>query len=117
MALKSRLVFPVVVCAALSMAMWFAIGKAARLHPRRITETAIVTMEGARVSSVFEGSSPDPRNDLRRIPNHAPPVIRCSARVNRTLLDRIKGFFEPSVFADGSCPTTRCGSDHYVNFR
>ncbi len=117
MTLKNRAVIAVGAWISLSLIIWFIINsrRSTSGHVHRITETAIVTIGGFRLVSVFDGSTRDPRNDLRRLPSPPRTVVRCSTGVKTTLFGRIKEFFELRVLADGSCSMTACGGQQYVD--
>jgi hypothetical protein len=114
--IKRRFVFRLFACTFLSLAAWVAIIHGhKRTHPRRIAETAIVTSDGIRLSSVFDGMNPDPRNQIKGMSSHTPTIIRCSALAKTTLFDKVTGFLEPSVLAQGGCSNTPCGGQNYIH--
>ena len=72
------------------------------LRPAKtISRSTFRDMAGLPINSVFLGSLPDARNDLKEFVIPAATVIRCLPE-NRTLLDRFKAWFEPSVYAQGA---------------
>jgi hypothetical protein len=97
------------VCASLGLVTWLSLSSH---RPRRIPETSVVTIDGVRLSSVFEGLRRDPQYDLRNIPVHNATVIRCPAQV-RTWLDKVKALLVPSAYASGNCPNTPCAGQNY----
>jgi hypothetical protein len=99
------------VCACLALATWLSINSH---RPRGISETSALTMDGARLSSVFEGLRPDPQYGLRKIPVHNATVIRCPAQA-RTWVEKVKAFLVQSAYASGNCPNTPCGGKNYQN--
>ena len=109
MTLKRRLIGVVGLCTSLGLVVWLSVNwhKA-----RRVSETSLVTMDGLRLSSVFEGSRRDPRYDLKNIPRYSRTVIRCPAQT-RTWLDKVTAFLDPSAYASANCPTTLCGGQNY----
>lgn len=100
------------VCAGLGAATWVATEHASFRHRARIKTTTIVAMDGRRLASVFDGSLPDPRYDLKLIPVPAPGA-NCTAPP-RTLLEKVRAFFQPVALAQG-CPSTRCGGEYDIN--
>jgi len=108
---KKNLVIGIGLCTCLSLSVWTVAG---RLNaPRRITETAVFTMDGIQLASIFEGLSPDPLYDIKTMPSRTPTVIPCAPET-RTVLDKLKSWFQPSAFAQGSCPNTPCGGQYYL---
>jgi hypothetical protein len=91
--------------------MWLSVNSH---RPRRISETAVLNIDGTRLSSVFEGLRPDPQYDLKNIPVHNATVIRCPAQA-RSWIDRVKAFVVPSAYASANCPVTPCGGKYYEN--
>ena len=107
-----------ILLAALSTGMCLTTGTIIKRNlgrPRRITQIAILTSSGVRLSSIFEGLSTDPRYDLKNIPTSTPTMVACPSPANLTLLDRIKNWFQPSAYASANCPTTACVGKQAIN--
>jgi hypothetical protein len=60
---KKNVVIGIEICTCLSLSVWTIVGRVE--SPRQITETAVFTMDGVQLTSLFEGLSPDPRYDLK----------------------------------------------------
>lgn len=97
MTLKWKFAIIIGLCTSLSVAAYFIINNSGR-SAGRVSRTTIVTMDGVRLPSVLEGSVPNARYDLKQIASHATPAIRCTSGGRMAWVDRIKEFFEPSVF-------------------
>jgi len=89
-------------------------------HPgaHRIRETTIVAASGQRLFSLFEGLSPDPRYDLKRIQKEAkvPPPPTCGAKPG--LLGRLRGLWGITAYAFVDTPVCQshmapCAGHHY----
>ena len=94
-------------------ASWITFGYKRFSGRHRVNTTAIVAIDGNRLSSVFQGSTPDPRYDLKRIPAQIPATIGCTP-VPKTPFERLRSWFQPVALAQGSCPTNSCGGENYV---
>jgi hypothetical protein len=109
---RARILLIAVLCAATSLALWTMIGTFAT-RPRAISNALIVTADGTRLSSLFEGLQADPRNDIKLMRIPAPTVIRCPP-AKTSLLDKTLSLLQPSAYAQGGCTNTACGSDWYT---
>jgi len=78
MTLKRESVIIAGLCTSLSIAAFIIINNSGR-SAGSISSTTVVTVDGVRLSSVFEGSRPNDRYDLKQIVNHATPAIRCTS--------------------------------------
>jgi hypothetical protein len=116
MARKTILAVAIAVSVSLFGTAWLAMRArvGTRVQRHGIAETSVLTALGNRLASVFDGLTPDPRYDLKRVVNPAPEVIRCPVG-ERTALGRIEQLFVPSVYAQGSCTATACGGEYYVD--
>lgn len=97
----------------LCAASWLAIQYKSPAERHRVSTTAIVATDGNRLSSVFQGSLPDPRYDLKRIPVRTPATIGCTP-VPKTPFERLRSWFQPVALAQGSCPSTACSGQNYT---
>ena len=93
---KKNLFIAIGICTSLSLSVWTIVDRAHA--PRRIAETAIFTMDGVRLASIFEGLSPNPLYDLKSMPSHTLTVIPCAPETT-TVLGIVKAWFQPTVFA------------------
>ncbi len=104
MVFKTRLIVAIGAVTGLGVGAWSIMNWNG--HPQRITETTILTADGVRLSTIFEGLSPDANYDLKNIPVDSAPVVSCSP--NNAFVERIKSWFQKTAYAQGSCTPTIC---------
>ena len=75
---------------------------------RHFASTVFMSERGLRLQGVFDGISPDPANDIDRIP--PPRIPSCPSTGVPALLKSFLGLFEKTVEAQGGGYTTGCGA-------
>lgn len=80
----------------------------------RVTHSTIITENGSKLRSVFDGSLPDPGNDLAQLPSGPRLIARCTSLSKALAGSALARAFRQSVQAQSGCSTSLCGGTRYV---